>query len=48
MFVSEECRGNGVSEKLICFANEYVKAIGFNRTFVNFNKANLKLSDIAL
>ena len=34
VFVSEEYRGNKISEKLINFANKYAKEIGFNRTYI--------------
>lgn len=34
LFVSEEYRGRGISEKLIDFANEYAKEIGFERTYI--------------
>ena len=34
LFVSETFRGNRISEKLIDFANEYAKDIGFNRTYI--------------
>lgn len=34
LFVSEEYRGNRISEKLIDFANEYAKGIGFEKTYI--------------
>ncbi len=34
LFVSEEYRGNRISEKLIEFANQYAKAIGFDKTYI--------------
>ena len=34
LFVSEEYRGRRISEKLIDFANEYAKNIGFDRTYI--------------
>ena len=34
LFVSEEYRGHRISEKLIDFANEYAKNIGFNKTYI--------------
>ena len=34
LFVSETFRGNRISGKLINFANEYAKDIGFNRTYI--------------
>ena len=34
LFVSETFRGNRISGKLIDFANEYAKDIGFNRTYI--------------
>ena len=34
LFVSEEYRGNRISEKLIDFANEYAKDIGFEKTYI--------------
>ncbi len=34
LFVSERFRGNRISGKLIDFANEYAKDIGFNRTYI--------------
>lgn len=34
MFVSEEYRGNRISEKLINFANQYAKEIGFDKTYI--------------
>lgn len=34
LFVSEEYRGNRISEKLINFANQYVKEIGFDKTYI--------------
>jgi len=34
LFVSEEYRGNRISEKLIEFANQYAKAIGFMNTYI--------------
>lgn len=33
IFVSEEYRGHKVSGKLIDFANEYAKSLGFNKTY---------------
>lgn len=34
VFVSEDYRGNRISEKLIDFANEYAKECGFARTYI--------------
>lgn len=34
VFVTEEYRGHRISEKLIDFANEYAKEIGFDRTYI--------------
>ena len=34
LFVSEEYRGNRISEKLINFANQYAKEIGFDKTYI--------------
>lgn len=34
IFVTEEYRGYRISEKLIDFANEYAKKIGFDRTYI--------------
>lgn len=34
LFVSERFRGNRISGKLIDFANEYAKNIGFERTYI--------------
>ena len=34
LFVSETFRGNRISGKLIDFANEYAKDIGFDRTYI--------------
>ncbi len=34
LFVSEEYRGNRISEKLIDFANKYAKEIGFSKTYI--------------
>lgn len=34
VFVTEEYRGQRISEKLIDFANEYAKSIGFDRTYI--------------
>ncbi len=34
LFVSETFRGNRISGKLIDFANEYAKNIGFDRTYI--------------
>jgi len=34
LFVSEEYRGNRISEKLIDFANQYAKKIGFDKTYI--------------
>ncbi len=34
LFVSEEYRGCRISGKLIDFANEYAKDIGFDRTYI--------------
>ena len=34
IFVSEKYRGNRISEKLIEFANQYAKDIGFNNTYI--------------
>lgn len=34
VFVAEEYRGYRISEKLIDFANEYAKEIGFGRTYI--------------
>ena len=33
MFVDEKCRGNRISQKLINFACEYLKEIGFNKVY---------------
>lgn len=37
VFVSEENRGNRISEKLIDYANDYAKSIGFNKTYISSN-----------
>ena len=34
LFVSEEFRGHRISEKLIDFANEYARALGFDKTYI--------------
>ena len=34
LFVSEEYRGNRISGKLIDFANQYAKSIGFEKTYI--------------
>ena len=34
VFVSEDCRGHRISEKLIAFANSYAKELGFTRTYI--------------
>ena len=34
VFVSEEYRGHKISERLIEFANEYAKEIGFDKTYI--------------
>jgi len=34
LFVSEDYRGNRISEKLIDFANQYAKGIGFDCTYI--------------
>lgn len=34
VFVTEDYRGNRISEKLINFANEYAKECGFARTYI--------------
>ena len=34
LFVSEEFRGNRISERLIDYANEYAKRIGFDNTYI--------------
>lgn len=34
LFVSEEHRGSRISEKLIDFANQYAKGIGFTNTYI--------------
>lgn len=34
VFVTEDCRGHRVSEKLIDFANGYAKEVGFDRTYI--------------
>lgn len=34
IFVSERYRGNRISEKLVEFANQYAKDIGFNNTYI--------------
>ena len=34
IFVSEEYRGNRISEKLIDFANSYAKSLGFDKTYI--------------
>ena len=34
LFVSEEYRGMRISEKLIDFANEYAKNLGFDKTYI--------------
>ena len=34
LFVSEEYRGHRISEKLIDFANEYARILGFDKTYI--------------
>ena len=34
VFVTEEYRGNRISEMMIDFANEYAKEVGFKRTYI--------------
>ena len=34
VFVTEEYRGNRISEMMIDFANEYAKELGFKRTYI--------------
>ncbi len=34
LFVSEEYRGNRISEQLIAFANQYAAVLGFERTYI--------------
>jgi GNAT superfamily N-acetyltransferase len=34
LFVSEDYRGNRISGKLIDFANQYAKSIGFDKTYI--------------
>ena len=34
VFVAEEYRGHGICGRLIDFANEYAKSLGFNRTYI--------------
>jgi GNAT superfamily N-acetyltransferase len=34
LFVSEEHRGSRISEKLIGFANQYAKELGFTKTYI--------------
>ena len=34
LFVSEKYRGNRISQKLVDFANEYAKALGFDITYI--------------
>lgn len=34
LFVSEEYRGNRISEQLIEFANRYAKELGFDKTYI--------------
>lgn len=34
VFVTEECRGGRISEKLISAANGYAKKLGFQRTYI--------------
>ena len=34
LFVSEEYRGKRISKKLIDFANQYAKSIGFDKTYI--------------
>lgn len=34
VFVTEEYRGNRISEMMIDFANEYAKGLGFKRTYI--------------
>lgn len=34
LFVSEEYRGKRISKKLIDFANDYAKGIGFDKTYI--------------
>ena len=41
LFVSETFRGNRISGKLIDFANEYAKDIGFNRTYIPTGRVGL-------
>ena len=41
LFVSEEYRGRRISGKLIDFANEYAKNVGFDRTYIPTNHVGL-------
>ena len=41
LFVSEEYRGRRISEKLIDFANEYAKGLGFDKTYIPSNHVGL-------
>ena len=41
LFVSERFRGNRISGKLIDFANEYAKDIGFERTYIPTGQTGL-------
>jgi predicted N-acetyltransferase YhbS len=41
MFVGEAYRGNRLSEKLICFALEYAKKLGFDKVYLVSNHVDL-------
>ncbi len=41
LFVAEEYRGRRISEKLIDYANEYSKSLGFDQTYIPTNHVGL-------
>jgi GNAT superfamily N-acetyltransferase len=41
LFVSEEYRGNRISQQLIAFANDYALENGFDRTYIPSEHAGL-------
>ena len=41
MFVDEKCRGNRISQKLIQYAIEYIKKVGFDKVYIVSDHQNL-------
>lgn len=41
LFVEEECRGNRLSQRMIHYAMDYLKAVGFNKVYLVSDHENL-------